>query len=56
MSSLAMTHETAVAVLRMFEHSYHDRDGVYVNKVGREAPDLTLKFVAQARDVVDGSL
>lgn len=55
MSSLAMTHETAVAVLRMFEYTYHDRDGIYVNKVGMEAPDLTLKLVAQATGVIAGA-
>jgi hypothetical protein len=52
MQSLPMSTETAIAVIRMFEHTYRDRDGVYVNRFGMEAPDLTLKLVKQARQVL----
>ena len=47
-----MTQETARAVLAMFAHTYTESDGRWVNKVGGEAPDFTIRMVERARAVV----
>jgi hypothetical protein len=54
MSIVPMTEETARTLIEMFERTYTERDGVWVNKVGREAPELTLQIVDRARASAGG--
>jgi hypothetical protein len=52
MQSLAMSTETAIAVLDAFHQTYTACDGTFVNKVGREAHQRTIDLVAQAQAVL----